>query len=108
MHRAFASWSDNHKVGTSLSTGPATPRPASLRGFGPVPALHALHAPHPSARSASLRTPPHPSSPPCSPLQPSARTPPQDINFVEVTEECKAIGQDYEVNPTLPLPLPYP
>ena len=25
-----------------------------------------------------------------------ARRPPQDINFVEVTEECKDIGQDYE------------
>ena len=25
-----------------------------------------------------------------------ARRPAQDINFVEVTEECKAIGQDHE------------
>ena len=55
MHRAFASWSDNHKV----------------CGFRYRPAV--------SARSA-----------------PARRRPPQDINFVEVTEECKAIGQDYE------------
>ena len=58
MHRAFASWSDNHKV----------------CGFRYRPAV--------SARSARAA--------------PARRRPPQDINFVEVTEECKAIGQDNE------------
>ena len=58
MHRAFASWSDNHKAERLASN-----RAASLAR---------------AARGAP------------------ARRPAQDINFVEVTEECKAIGQDHE------------
>ena len=49
------------------------------------------------ARSAPARRPAQDINlyPPTSPYI-SLYLPAQDINFVEVTEECKAIGQDYE------------